>query len=232
MEEFILKDGSITKDRRLDRIPQSDERSKMYRVTAMTTERQPINKIHLCTTFLDQGTEGACPGFGCSHALLAEPKQIKRQIVTAKFARETVYWGAQKIDPWPGGSYPGADPFYEGSSVLAAVQVLLKLGFINGYYHAFSFTDLVIGVCYVGPPVVGVNWYTGMQEVDKDGFIHVTGELVGGHCLIISGINWFEEYFLLHNSWGKRWGIQGQAKISFVDVAKLMNQHGDFIFFS
>ena len=231
MEEFILKGGYVTKDRRLDRIPEFDERSKMYRVTALTTERQPINKIHLCTSFLDQGVEGMCVGYGLSHALLAEPFQMNKKVVTPKFAREKIYWPAQHDDPWPGGSYPGADPYYEGTSVLSGVKVLHREKLIKGYHFAFSFTDLVIGVCYKGPPVIGIKWFEGMQTPDKNGFVFPTGRLVGGHCLIISGINWFDEYFLLHNSWGKKWGIFGQCKVRFVDMAKLM-VGGEFIFLS
>ena len=229
MEEFILKDGSVTNDKRLDRIPQFDERSRMYRVTALTTERQPLNKVHLCTGFLDQKLEGACVGFGLAHALLAEPRQMEKKAVTHKYAKEFIYWEAQKEDPWEGGSYPGANPFYEGTSVLAGVQVLHKKGIINGYYHAFNITDLIVGLSYAGPAVVGVDFFEGMMDTDEDGFIHVTGDSVGGHCLLMEGINWTEEYFLLHNSWGIKWGINGRCKVSFANTEKLM-KNGEFIF--
>ena len=69
---------------------------------------------------LDQGQEGACTGFAVAHELIAQPSVVRKGI-NAKFAREKLYWEAQKIDPFPGGDYPGAEPNMEGSTVLSAI---------------------------------------------------------------------------------------------------------------
>jgi hypothetical protein len=45
------------------------------------------------------------------------------------------YWEMQRRDFWAGGSYPGGEPHYEGTSVDAGAQVMHKLGAIPAFYH-------------------------------------------------------------------------------------------------
>ncbi len=226
---ITLKDGSKTKDVRNDRIVQFDERSRKYPIRARVTIKKRRSYTWRCRTHLDQGAEGACVGFGIAHELAARPSEVKR--LTNKFAREKIYWEAQKIDPWPGGSYPGARPVYEGSSVLAGVKIAQKKGYFDSYYWAFSLNDLALGVGYRGPAVLGISWMEGMADTDEKGFIHATGSIVGGHCILCRAINVKEKYFMLRNSWGKNWGMDGDCKISFPDMKKLLENNGEAVFF-
>lgn len=226
---ITLKDGSETKDVRNDRIIQFDERSRNFPVRGIVTIRKRRSYTWRCHTYLDQGAEGACVGFGISHELAARPSEVKR--LTNKFAREKIYWEAQKRDRWPGGSYPGANPVYEGTSVLAGVKVAQKKGYFDSYYWAFSFDDLALGVGYRGPAVLGLSWMEGMYDTDENGFIHATGDPVGGHCILCRAINVKKKYFLLRNSWGRNWGINGDCKISFADMKKLLADNGEAVFF-
>lgn len=70
--------------------------------------------------FYDQGSEGACVGFASS--------RMKTLLERARFHARWLYHEAQKIDFWPGGAYPGATPFYEGTAVSAAMDVLRTVG--------------------------------------------------------------------------------------------------------
>jgi hypothetical protein len=141
-----------------------------------------------------------------------------------------IYHEAQKIDPWPGGDYPGAFPQYEGSSVLAGVQVAQRLGWCSGYNWAFGLNDLILGVGYRGPAILGINWYEGMSTPDSAGFIHVTGKKLGGHCIVDNSVNVKKERFTLHNSWGAGWGINGECYISFADMDRLLREDGEAVF--
>lgn len=226
---ITLKDGSETKDARNDRIVQFDERSRNYPIRATVKIKKRRSYTWRCGVFLDQGAEGACVGFGIAHELAARPSEVQQ--LTHRFAKETVYWEAQKIDPWPGGAYPGASPRYEGTSVLAGVKTAQKKGYFDAYYWAFGMDDLAMGVGYRGPAVLGLTWMEGMRDTDENGFIHATGGIVGGHCILCRAINVKEKYFLLRNSWGRHWGMKGDCKVSFSDMPKLLADNGEAVFF-
>jgi hypothetical protein len=85
-----------------------------------------------------------------------------RRGIDNKFAKEQLYWEAQKIDRWPGGAYPGAEPHMEGSSVLAAVKVAKRLGYIEEYRWAFGIEDVKKAISEIGPVILGVPWYEGI----------------------------------------------------------------------
>jgi len=162
-----------------------------------------------------------------THELMARPAEVKS--LDARFAREQVYWEAQKIDPWEGGSYPGASPSYEGTSVLAGVQTLQKLGYIESYRWAFGLNDLVMAVGYAGPAVLGVPWYEGMFDVLPCGHVHVTGQVAGGHAILCKGVDVKRRTFTLHNSWGSAWGTGGDALISWDEMQRLLNERGEAV---
>ena len=165
-----------------------------------------------------------CVGFAWGHELIAKPEVIN---VGNTFAREKIYWEAQKIDEWTGGAYPGADPFYEGTSVLAGAKVVKKLGYITEYRWAFSLEDLVLAVGHEGPAVIGIPWYEGMFNPMGCGFLHISGEVAGGHAILVRGVNVEKRHFSLHNSWGKDWGFDGRAKITWDEMERLLYEGGE-----
>lgn len=212
----------------LDWRPKFDDRSKLYGITDILPELKVQSKTWECQTWLDQGREGACVGFGLAHALCSEPLQAS---LNNQYAKETIYWEAQRTDEHQGGSYPGAIPHYEGTSVLAGVKVVQKLGWIDAYHWAFSLDDLIIGVGNHGPAVLGVRWYESMYNVGPNGYLHVGGKLVGGHCIECRGVDVENRCFILRNSWGKKWGWNGDCKITFEDLEYLLKQNGEAVFF-
>jgi hypothetical protein len=224
-----LRDGGQAGDTRLDRIVFFDDRSRGYPIRRMVAVKKPRSYTWRCNTYLDQGSEGACVGFGIAHELAARPSEVKG--LTKKFAKESICWEAQKIDEWKGGSYPGAKPKYEGTSVLAGVNVARNMGFFDSFYWGFSLNDLVLGVGYRGPAVLGLPWMEGMFDTDDKGFIHASGDVSGGHCILCRGVNVRNKYFLLRNSWGRKWGLGGDCKVSFEDMKKLLSNGGESVFF-
>ena len=169
-----------------------------------------------------------CPGTGVSHELAARPSEVSG--LDIKFAREKIYWEAQKIDPWPGGAYPGASPRYEGSSVLAAIKAAQRLGYFDSYRWSFSLQDLILGVGYSGPAVMGTTWYEGMSKPDNSGIIRPTGQDAGGHCYLIDQVIPKRKLFGGLNSWGPEWGVDGRFYISFDDMDRLLHEDGEAVF--
>lgn len=249
----ILKDLSEVADPKLDRLYELDWRSLNYPVTqlmaveAAAPVKKPRSYTWFLDTFLDQGKEGACVGFGFSHEALATPVRVGG--ISPQFARERVYWEAQKADEWPGGSYPGASPVYEGTSVLSGAKAMQAVGLYTGYYWALNIEQLALGVGYSGPAVLGFNWYEGMMRPNAGNFITPTGKQIGGHCICAIGVkihwkSWVNKlvsstwenvdiersYLTLHNSWGPDWGEHGRCRISLKDADRLLNERGDACF--
>jgi len=226
---ILLKGHVITSDARLDRIVQFDERSRGYGIRSTVSTKKRRSYTWRCDAQLDQGPDGACVGFGIAHELIARPAEVRG--ITERYAKEKIYWEAQKIDEWNGGSYPGGFPFYEGTSVLAGAKVAKKLGWIEEYRWAFGLEDLILGVGYNGPAVIGINWYTGMFYPDSNGYIYAKGEIAGGHCVLVNSVNVSKQRFTIHNSWGKSWGMNGECYITFDDIGRLLYEQGEACFF-
>jgi len=216
-----LRGGYATADRRLDRLPQPDRRNAAYpAVTPRLAAYKPRGYTWSCGLWLDQGHEGACVGHAIAHEMAARPVSVDH--ATCDRARWEVYHEAQRRDPWEGGAYPDAVPFYEGTSVLAGMQAATAAGFYTGYTWAFTEPELALAVGYKGPAVLGVDWYEGMFDADADGFLNLTGSVVGGHAVLCYSVSVTGGYYRLWNSWGAGWGDYGTAKVRREDMARLL----------
>src|SRR5436189_70085 len=81
------------------------------------------------------------------------------------------------------------------------------------YRWAFSLDDVLHAVSQVGPVVIGCNWYEGMMEPDSTGIVHPTGDVVGGHCVLVRGVAVKREWVRFRNSWGD-WGpLHGDGRL-------------------
>lgn len=239
-DSLILRDGGETQDPRLDRIVQFDENSRNYPIRELLVGDAltlPRSRTWGCRKWNDQGREGACVGFSWSHELAAQPLEILANETTAM----RIYKRAQFMDPWPGEAY-------SGTSVLAgakAVQELKSQGkqIMPEYRWAFGIEDAILTIGNFGPAVIGVNWYQGMFRPDANGFIHVTGPLMGGHAILVRGVvlRWKEgaltrtladidydkSFFVLRNSWGKDWGRSGDCYVTIAAMHRLLNENGE-----
>ncbi len=235
-QRVVLRDGSTVADVRLDRLIEFDDRSREFAIRQFLDPNAKVSTrlwdltagdVLVC---LDQGREGACTGFGTTNELRFNPVPVRKadgKLLDAMFAREHIYWEAQKADPWPGGAYPGATPFYEGTSVISAVKRMAGLGFYTEYRWAFGEADLALAVSNVGPAVLGLNWYQGMFKPNQMGYIKPTGSVQGGHCILCIGYDAERKFYTLYNSWGPSWGKKGTCKVSKADMTKLLKDNGE-----
>ena len=139
--------------------------------------------------FYDQGSEGACVGFAWTRA--------KTLLERAKFKAPALYYEAQRVDEWPGGAYPGANPVYEGTSVRAGAEVLRTKGHITVNSVKWN-------------PAFGIKayrWTTDPAEVCR-----VLGWPVGPVPLL--------------NSWGE-FGYPHVTWMPFETLGKLLEQGGE-----
>jgi hypothetical protein len=103
---------------------------------------------------------------------------------------------------------------------------------VASYSWAFSIDDVIDALIEKGPVVLGIPWYEGMYSAPS-GVLLVSGELVGGHCLLAVGYNVKSKALggrssiILQNSWGRGWGVNGLAEIAVTDLAKLLSSDGE-----
>lgn len=204
--------------RTFDRVVRFDERSRNYPIRALLkADIKPRSYTWACPVWLDQGSDGACTGFAVSHEAAARPVMVKG--ITYKVAME-VYRRAQQLDEYPGENY-------EGSSVLGAIKAGTERKWYLEYRWAFGEEDLMLAVGHHGPAVIGINWYESMFNPDTKGVIIVGGQVVGGHAILCNGFNVKTGLYRLHNSWGKGWGVNGEAFISRASMARLLKEEGE-----
>lgn len=131
-----------------------------------------------------------------------------------------LYNQCQAVDEWPGNNY-------DGTSVRAGAKILHQLGYIESYHWAWDLNTLIDTVLMRAPVVVGTSWYDGMMSPDDEYILRVNGRLQGGHAYLVNGVNIKKELFRIKNSWGRSWGRQGAAYITFDDMERLIREDGE-----
>lgn len=189
---------------------------------------------------LDQGSEGACTGFGL--ATVANYLLMRRKVVpdATPVSPRMLYENAKRYDEWPGEDY-------SGSSARGAMKGWHKHGICAetdwpyalkkkapqgmteartsaarrrplGAYFRVNHKDLIamhaaiaeVGVLYATAAV-----HKGWDEVGADGVIRQSDTLTGGHAFAI--VAYDADGFWIQNSWGEDWGRRGCCRISYDD---------------
>lgn len=222
---MLLGNGRVTHDARLDRIPRRDIRNSEFPVRAALWAHA-AHRLRSYTwqvpLHFDQGEGGNCVAHALAHHLIARPYGADMMKVRELLDTRQLYWQAQRRDPWPGGAYPGADPRYHGVSLLAGVQQIKALGFINAYYWTTRERHVAEAVAWHSPIVLAVPWYEGMLVPDRAGYITASGAMVGYHCVVVSGLDVLTGTYRVSNSWSPTWGLGGDCILRRRDLALLM----------
>jgi hypothetical protein len=204
-----------------------DPKSLDYKIDEQLNLNRPLRtRTWTKTIWLDQGRydcpicnqHGACTGYSAGQMLATTPKTMTA--IGNEHAHK-IYHEAKKRDEWTGENY-------EGSSVLGAMQYLKEIGVLSAYYWATTLHEILQGVAYFGPMVMGIPWYEDMFYPDSTGFIKATGKPAGGHAIELGGISTSKQAVWLPNSWGRKWSLQGGAWLSWSDLEKLLNEDGEF----
>lgn len=218
-----------------------DFRDKMYQASLFEVpvkiELEEYKKWEV--PVLDQGKEGACTGFGL--ATVANYLLRRRKIVPdpKPVSAGMLYEMARRYDEWPGESY-------SGSSARGAMKGWHKHGICGedcwnykgkkkgqrmtearssdaltrplGAYYRVNHKDLVamhsamteVGVLYATGTV-----HQGWETLGEDGIIPYTELSLGGHAFAV--VAYDQRGFWIQNSWGKKWGKDGFALITYDD---------------
>lgn len=168
---------------------------------------------------------GTCVGHGKRWKYDCGPRMLGtghwRQFVPVGPDPYEIYREAQKHDIWAGENY-------EGTSVTGAARAAQKVlkvtmprtttpvPLLGEYAWAWDATTVIdFLLSGLGTIVIGVDWFEGMLDTDKDGYIRPTGREVGGHCVCLDGADLgalgvgMDPDVYGTNSWGDDWGFRG-----------------------
>ncbi|MBA3771492.1 MAG: C1 family peptidase [Ramlibacter sp.] len=192
---------------------------------------------------LDQGTEGACTGFGL--ATVANYLLRRRRVVpdAVPVSPRMLYDLARRYDEWPGEDYSGSSArgamkgwHKHGVCAEALYPALPRRKVARGLtdartsearrrplgaYFRVNHRDIVamhsalaeVGILYATCVV-----HEGWQNVGAGGVIAFPGKDLGGHAFAI--VAYDDEGFWIQNSWGPGWGHRGFARVCYDDWLK------------
>lgn len=226
-KHILLRDGSRTADRRLDRLVQFDERSRDFPVRTILPPTGLVSRSWSAGRVLDQQTEGSCVGMAWAKEGASYPVPVPG--ITNSVAL-SIYKQAQLLDEWPD------DTPYEGTSTLAGAKALVRRGYMTGYRWCFSVEDVLRTLSSLGPVIIGIWWTDTMYETRRNGLVDIDGPDVGGHCIALTGI-WPKRRFIGEaqpidvvewtNSWSPSYGIGGKGYLRFEDLATVLDREGE-----
>jgi len=236
--ERLLRDGvTVSRSPLLDRFPQFDERNRNFCIAdaapIAVTSKEIISKRWITTRpcdKLDQDPYGACVGMGIANALRHEPFLGDPVKFAEQYAIWSIYFPTQRADEFAGGEYPNASPKAGGTSILAALKHCKAIGLIRAYRWATTLEEMLLGICYHSPAVIGVNWYSGMMTPGTDRICRPTGRLLGGHCTLVTEVDHRKKTVSGPNSWGNTWNANGMYTITWDDMRKLLQRQGECAF--
>jgi hypothetical protein len=208
------------------RIPEDFRHVDKYRLSAVLPDTVPRVERFLSTRFskdwrifYDQGSEGACVGFGES--------QLMTYYNRVRYDARWLWNEAKRIDEWDD-TNPGDN---NGTSLRAGFDVLRNVGHcrsVKGATKPPSFGDGIAAnrwctsvdemrtaIANGSPCVMGTNWYEGfnpgwLTSVKHNGryewrvkeTANALGRVLGGHCYVFWDASDDRQAFRMFNTWG------------------------------
>jgi hypothetical protein len=205
------------RDPRLNWTLKHDRRSLNYLVDAvLPKELEEAPKRWTPGWTLNQRREGACVGFGWVQEMMTSPRPFTPPSVEYANQYASGYYHECLLNDEFQGE---AD---EGTSVLAGAQTAVRRGYLGSYRWGTNVNDVRRSLISLGPVVIGIPWYSDMYFTRQSGLLDVTGDLVGGHCIVLDEFHpskrlQYEDYdkryrvYGFHNSWDDDYGNKGRG---------------------
>lgn len=234
-------------------VPPDFEHVKKYALSnVITPETFVVEKLLVLPVWHaqhDQGSEGACVGFGTTMMLtMLNLHQCRMQGAKDVYIRYNPWWlwdRAKETDTFPD-TNPGDS---NGTTVRAACEVLQIQGHVVWENEAdpksFAVAEALSGISAYRwaqnidevrqcirdnvPVAIGVNWY---QNFDKPEYVNGEywigrgdlGLIRGGHCVCIYGASDQRQAVRIKNSWGASYP---EVWMSYEVLNRLLSEDGE-----
>jgi hypothetical protein len=169
-----------------------------------------------CPVVLAQGKTSHCCGFSAAGYKAAAQQGAPPDATITDAEGHRLYYECKKIDGDPTGE--------DGSYIRSVAKVLKNEGVIDAYAFG-NFAEADAWVQTYGPVILGTDWTSAMFH-PQGGVIAPSGDVAGGHAYLWRGDKQGPADNLIHNSWGRSWGLNGTAYISDADLELLVDKRG------
>lgn len=187
----------------------ADSRDYTFSLPLLGAPAAPDERLWPTGPVLDQGNSKSCVGQSWAAWLLCAPVRTR-----ATSADGIAIWREAAAidghgDDWTGG--------VTGRSGLKAMKARKK---VVTYFRTQDAEEVRDYVLSSGPVVFGALWWPNMVKPVNGVMTADGGKFVGGHAVLLRGFK--NGHFIVRNSWGADWGVNGEALISLKTVSTLL----------
>lgn len=164
---------------------------------------------------LDQGDTSHCVGF--SGAQWGNTQPIDDQFTNDD--ANDIYYECKEIE--------GEKGQEDGATMRGLAKALQARGRLNAYAWSKTVSEGVVWIQKRGPVMFGTDWTEDMFYPDKDGIVHPTGAVAGGHAYVGCAYDPVRDLVGCLNSWSDEWALQGFFWIPRLEMEHLFSNEGE-----
>lgn len=193
----------------------------------------------------DQGNSSEC--CACAYSLIRAMQEKEQSGLDERFSPSFTYANRNKEDNYEGmmlrkccskgregsvlwSSFPNFYSYKRAREIFDKNKISLlnqaRPFRISSFYTARTTEEIKMGVYLTKAVLIGIDVTESFYYPDKDGIVTFgkNEESLGGHAIIICGWRYIDNkpYWIIINSWGKSWGVNGCCYISFDDLSRLL----------